>query len=1213
MNWGRLRDLANQVQETVKETVLEAIEESETGLDQDDYLYEQHLQYIGETEESRSKEDINEAKRRMLNMQSYDDGYEIEPDGRPNEIVDEDDETNKEEASITDEDKDLLENFESVDAQGLIEGNPENKGYELDTVDQEEKREEVGHSTSEEYMKTIRGLRETVKEKEERLHNAENVIKTLQAEVHDLQTSNGVDESASEIKQLQKELQEKNENILTIENSLKMTQDELIRIVKESDRQIAKIQELEEALTSSEEAANQDLDFAECREMELSARVKELELQIYDLENPAVQREVQTQDEDVEKMKLELSQQSTELIEATERIRHLETALEEHSINLEIETKLREDFEKLEKESESNKEKLLDYENRIEDSGNLIQELQNSEKRLQERLEKDCEAEKQLQNAIAEKTRALVEKETELEGCAQKIENLTSSYDEIHRQLAEKSEKEETLEAEIESALASVQEKALEIESYEREVAALKLEMTRLQEEGAENDKEGDKGSLAQMENEDNRLEESMNIIKIREEEICSLNEKVEALEILCDQNSNRIEQDSSTISGLQSEIQMKEEELMEKDSTIADLQQKKEVHKQNNGDPDLTDPLLQQIDEQLEIVKEKDAMISAHEKTISERTSEITELKAKLETSETRQVEMEQKLKLEIQEKENELESERELIQSQENEIKVSASNIAELEKRVAEMKDKMEDTTKMEESSAKVIEELRTSLQDRELEMKDTVDKLRQSQDKVHALEEEVTKLTFKLTDFSKSQSALENEAKNHMKDMNEQKKLVTELELRESELKQTLEACREEIDGLKYRLHKDEEEISSLHGSLEKCKNANDEQSELAQSQEEKVGKLMEEKANLAEEISALQARIETTAIAENTMQNKVKELEKQLKESVQERKLTFEKNCELEDLLNRKIESEKELKSKMEKKHVSVMGQLDEIERLRSELSTKEQIIQNMKEGLKSSSTATQQLNRLKGELEATSADLKIAEADKKRYSMELENLNKALTNMTEGGKSRQQVYENQIQTLKTQKVALEQEVGVLRPEKERLENLVTSLNENLEALKSKSDLLSQELQTVERRMSLQSIERHSSSDEPENDTVVESDIQAKQTEGAESDMDDEIKSDVVKKLLITYFAQKQQKDILTMIANVMDMNQEERQILGLEGNEESRLGNLLAATSSSTGMLSKVLFGQNDQPRRPVDWDAVEKKVREKSFGDLFQEALSEDL
>mmetsp|Transcript_12038 Transcript_12038/g.14022 ORF Transcript_12038/g.14022 Transcript_12038/m.14022 type:complete len:145 (+) Transcript_12038:57-491(+) len=86
MDWrqtlGGLRNLANQVQETVAPIIVEALEEAtSTGDDdEDEYLYRQHLQYVGDNtnETVKTQEDINEAKRRMLNMDSYDNDKDLE-------------------------------------------------------------------------------------------------------------------------------------------------------------------------------------------------------------------------------------------------------------------------------------------------------------------------------------------------------------------------------------------------------------------------------------------------------------------------------------------------------------------------------------------------------------------------------------------------------------------------------------------------------------------------------------------------------------------------------------------------------------------------------------------------------------------------------------------------------------------------------------------------------------------------------------------------------------------------------------------------------------------------------------------------------------------------------------------------------------------------------------------------------------------------------
>mmetsp|Transcript_28265 Transcript_28265/g.34424 ORF Transcript_28265/g.34424 Transcript_28265/m.34424 type:complete len:353 (-) Transcript_28265:1008-2066(-) len=350
------------------------------------------------------------------------------------------------------------------------------------------------------------------------------------------------------------------------------------------------------------------------------------------------------------------------------------------------------------------------------------------------------------------------------------------------------------------------------------------------------------------------------------------------------------------------------------------------------------------------------------------------------------------------------------------------------------------------------------------------------------------------------------------------------------------------------------------------------------------------------------------------SESVLQRRIEELENEVMNLHRENNSKVEHIRELEVGLKEKDILEHDLRSRMEQKHTSVMGQLDEIERLRGELDNRQKIIESLKSDLRHTASARQSLNKLEAELKATRADLNVAESDKNRYAVELDNLNKALTNITNGGKKRQQTYESQIQNLKKEKAELEKQVAEIVPELQESLDEISGLKEDLEIYKSKTSRLNKELQTVERRMSMQSIERHVSVDEADTGVVptlaTTTLVKAESADSAEEDI---IKTDVIKKLFLTYFAQNKPKDILVMMANVMDMSAEERAQIGLDKPDQTRLEGLLAATSSSTGMLSKVIFGQEKEVAPPVDWAAVEKKVKEKSFGDVFQEFLNEDL
>mmetsp|Transcript_15343 Transcript_15343/g.19734 ORF Transcript_15343/g.19734 Transcript_15343/m.19734 type:complete len:437 (-) Transcript_15343:121-1431(-) len=436
------------------------------------------------------------------------------------------------------------------------------------------------------------------------------------------------------------------------------------------------------------------------------------------------------------------------------------------------------------------------------------------------------------------------------------------------------------------------------------------------------------------------------------------------------------------------------------------------------------------------------------------------------------------------------------------------------------------------------------------------------------------------------------------------------MEELESRYSELKSQQSAQMgnekmrdEQIEGYA-------EEIEALRSKLSQL----NEKDEIILLRENELASSAKEITSLQEAFDELQDRVTATMASESVLQRRIEELENEVMNLHRENNSKVEHIRELEVGLKEKDILEHDLRSRMEQKHTSVMGQLDEIERLRGELDNRQKIIESLKSDLRHTASAKQSLNKLEAELKATRADLNVAENDKNRYAVELDNLNKALTNITNGGKKRQQTYESQIQNLKKEKAELEKQVAEIVPELQESLDEISGLKEDLEIYKSKTSRLNKELQTVERRMSMQSIERHVSVDEADTGVVptlaTTTLVKAESADSAEEDI---IKTDVIKKLFLTYFAQNKPKDILVMMANVMDMSAEERAQIGLDKPDQTRLEGLLAATSSSTGMLSKVIFGQEKEVAPPVDWAAVEKKVKEKSFGDVFQEFLNEDL
>ncbi|GBG31282.1 Laminin subunit alpha-3 [Hondaea fermentalgiana] len=388
----------------------------------------------------------------------------------------------------------------------------------------------------------------------------------------------------------------------------------------------------------------------------------------------------------------------------------------------------------------------------------------------------------------------------------------------------------------------------------------------------------------------------------------------------------------------------------------------------------------------------------------------------------------------------------------------------------------------------------------------------------------------------------------------------------------------------------------------------------------------------------------------------------------------------------------LQSEVKKLSQTQKQGVSTMtGQLGEIERLRKEVENLESREASLRAEIAQHTGQQQQVHKLSDELQVTQAELRVSETDLQQLRSERESLNAALLQLNAEADQRAHVYKRKIddlrrevqehrQSMEENKQRFEVDRVELAKEAHEMRLAAAAADRTIEVLRAEVDALkraeedwsnSQEAarqQELQRQQSseldpsaLEEIEKtvggqqHLSGDGGDTEGVDQGDSSAhellpdKETSGrdkeggqprqqqagseAAADDDGRVDREVMKKLVVTYFVQKQsgsfhsQRELLTLLANLLNMGQSDREALGLSlprrsstggsffGGDGKQGGSLSSGDSMS--LLKKVIFGDADQDaeraKREVDWEAIEKAVTVKPFTDLWQDFLSNDL
>lgn len=421
-------------------------------------------------------------------------------------------------------------------------------------------------------------------------------------------------------------------------------------------------------------------------------------------------------------------------------------------------------------------------------------------------------------------------------------------------------------------------------------------------------------------------------------------------------------------------------------------------------------------------------------------------------------------------------------------------------------------------------------------------------------------------------------------------------------ESEAKGSVVVIAEEKEALLRQL----EEAAAARTALERAL------SEAATAKEMLVAGVVSER----EELSRVVTELENDVRSKDAALAKASSLSEQLGIAKAEADRLLSENEALEEKVGR-LQSELSAKSKEQGINRStVSGQLEEIERLRRAESSLKGELSALKEELSLHAESQQHVNKLASELAATSADLRVAEADRDRQVIELGNLNDALEALeieVIERKKKLQLADHKLSELQSRVDASEAQKGTLEAQLEGTQEKLNTVETALAEAEAEKKRLTGQVSELSELVSL----RHEEGRKGEG-TEAEGDSSDKK--GAESE-EEILKTSIVKKLLVTYFSNEQanKSQVLVLIANVIGMTEEEKEKIGIIGGKVLRRSDQIkdkldSLLTKSSPIISRVLFGPQEQESKPpVDWDAIEKVVSEKSFADLLTDFVANDI
>ena len=446
---------------------------------------------------------------------------------------------------------------------------------------------------------------------------------------------------------------------------------------------------------------------------------------------------------------------------------------------------------------------------------------------------------------------------------------------------------------------------------------------------------------------------------------------------------------------------------------------------------------------------------------------------------------------------------------------------------------------------------------------------------------------------------------------------------------------EALRDQVTKLEEELRSSVKEVDALKLERSEFQNearGNQEEGLIKQLEESTKEKIALEKA-LADAVTEQEALVagwnaEKLLLSQELVQVKARVHEKdaalvdaaQVSKQLQQAKLDLsEMASEKEALEQIKERLQSELNAKQKDHGINrstVSGQLEEIDKLRRAEGVLRSEIASLKEELSLHAESQQHVNKLSAELAATSADLRVAEADRDRQVIELENLTDALEALEKEVLERKR----KVQVANRQVSELQQQLDTVSLEKVDLLAQVSSAGEALKASEAALEEANQEnvrLNSQVRELS-ELVSLHQDEVNKEKNTAGEGDSD---TASAATNEQEVLKTSIVKKLLLTYFSNEQanKSQVLVLIANVMGMTEEEKEKIGIVGGKvlrtrdqiKDRLDSLLTRSSP---IITRVLFGPQEQESKPpVDWDAIEKVASEKTFADLLTEFVANDI
>ena len=752
-------------------------------------------------------------------------------------------------------------------------------------------------------------------------------------------------------------------------------------------------------------------------------------------------------------------------------------------------TKLTKEAEKkaktLENELNSLKKELSKKSDELEKGlKKLAQEKSSVEQQLEQLRKQMIELEKSHQVQLKEKDEKLVDTEASNEHLMDKLRSAGNAIQKMKAEMEKIEQKRKELDEQVAASKASVDAFLVTEEKYKTEISTLtkKTDEQTSEIESLKEEKKALDEKILNVENNLTKVKAENEILTEKsEEEKNKLKKQVEELEAKI--SSLKEDHESKSLSGVQEkelltkELQVAKEQLKKLQKEVSTkesqvLEKSKELEEATKLSDSKATALQSEVDEMRKKLDEHESTLKTKEVELKEKTSQITEVQAKVEELESELLIAKTKLEEaeatslktteELKETKSAENSARKQVAQLENEVKELKSKNADLAAEIEQLKEQktaleLHKTTSSEKHASSVAE-LEEAISKAKLQIKKNLDTLKKKDEEV-----------------SKSKAIAEKHVETisrHEKSIEDQKLKINELETRVSETNELKEKVRKELEQSASKLQELTDELSL-------SKNDFRTKLEAAERRAKELEVSLSDKEKEIEQDRALLSANSETAVKEYS--EKVTKLEASISEL---KKQNHEKVKEVEDEAERQGQLVKELQKKLEGAEAKLKESSNEnikIDNLKNDFQKKldtlnesfEEKDEQLKELKKEANQKTKQLSEIRAEHEGLKESaiesknkLKSAEDEHGKTRTDLEAARKEVELLQEENEE----FDEKVEELENEKTKLDAQISTLKEELAKVKESNNSAEGEKHALESTVSSLQERISNLETSLS-----------------------------------------------------------------------------------------------------------------------------------------------